>query len=139
MGNVVVFNCTVRGLRDLVEMPGFTSFVRGDHPSHQQEMMLKGVNVAIRIGDVTVLPGDVVLGYMNGVVFIPPHLAERVVKIGELVMIRDEFGQLRLREGKYTPGEIDNRWTPEIEEDFSQWKDKNGRKLLFPKEEIQEL
>ena len=138
-GNGVVFNGTVRDLKDLIQMPGFTSFIRGDHPSYQQDMMLKAVNVAIRIGNVTVLPGDVVLGYMNGVIFIPPHLAEKVVKIGEIVMIRDQFGQQRLREGKYTPGQIDNRWTPEIEKDFSAWMDANAKILPFSREEIQEL
>jgi 4-hydroxy-4-methyl-2-oxoglutarate aldolase len=138
-GNGVVFNGTVRDIRELEEMPGLTSFVRGDHPSYQQEMMLKGVNVAIRIGPVTVLPGDVVLGYLDGVVFIPPHLAERVVKTGELVLVRDEFGQIRLKEGKYTPGQIDNRWTDEIEADFAQWINDNPGKLPFSREEMQEL
>src|SRR5690606_23819573 len=115
------------------------SFIRGDHPSHQREMMLKGVNVAIRIGPVTVLPGDVVLGYMDGVAFIPPHLAEKVVKVGELVLVRDEFGQMRLREGKYTSGQIDNRWTAEIEKDFAMWISNNPGKLLFSEAEMQEL
>lgn len=138
-GNGVVFNGTVRDLRDLMDMPGFTSFIRGDHPSHQREMMLKGINVAIRIGPVTVLPGDVILGYMDGVAFIPPHLAEKVVKVGELVLVRDEFGQMRLREGKYTSGQIDNRWTEEIEKDFAQWISNNPGKLLFSQAEMQEL
>jgi len=138
-GNGVVFNGTVRDLRDLVAMPGFVSFVRGDHPSHQREMMLTGVNTIIRIGPVTVIPGDVVLGYMEGVSFIPPHLVEKVVKTGEIVLLRDEFGQLRLKEGKYTPGQIDDRWTDDIEKDFSQWLDKNPGKLKFSKAEMQEL
>lgn len=138
-GNGVVFNGTVRDLRELGEMPGFTSFVRGDHPSYQQEMMLKSINNAIRIGPVTVLPGDVVLGYINGVVFIPPHLLERVVKTGEIVLVRDEFGQMRLKEGKYTSGQIDNRWTPEIEADFEKWIKANPEKLPFSNEEMQKL
>lgn len=138
-GNGVVFNGTVRDLRDLEAMPGFTSFIRGDHPSYQQEMMLKGINVAIKIGPVTVLPGDVVLGYMDGVVFIPPHLAERVVKTGELVLVRDEFGQMRLREGKYTSGQIDSRWTDVLEADFAQWIRSNPGKLPFSQEEMQQL
>jgi regulator of RNase E activity RraA len=138
-GNGVVFNGTVRDLRDLTNMPGFTAFVRGDHPSYQKEMMLSGINVPIRIGPVTVLPGDVILGYMNGVAFIPPHLVEKVVKTGEIVLLRDEFGQLRLKEGKYTSGQIDNRWTEEIENDFSSWLDENPGKLKFSKAEMQEL
>lgn len=138
-GNGVVFNGTVRDLRDLEAMPGFTSFIRGDHPSYQQQMMLKAVNVAIRIGPVTVLPGDIVLGYMDGVAFIPPHLAEKVVKVGELVLVRDEFGQIRLKEGKYTSGQIDNRWTPGIEADFAKWIAANPGKLPYSREEMQEL
>lgn len=138
-GNGVVFNGAVRDLRDLMEMKGFTSFIRADHPSYQTDMMLKGINVAIRIGPVTVLPGDVVLGYMVGVVFIPPHLAERIVKTGELVLVRDEFGQIRLREGKYTSGQIDSRWSPEIEADFESWISVNPGKLPYSKAEMQEL
>ena len=138
-GNGVVFNGTVRDLRDLNDMKGFTAFVRGDHPSYQQQMMLTGINISIRIGGVTVLPGDIVLGYLDGVIFIPPHLAERIVKIGELVKVRDEFGQQRLREGKYTAGQIDGRWSPEIEKDFASWMDTNNIKLRFPKEEFQDL
>ena len=118
-GNGVVFNGMVRDINDLIQMKGFTSFIRGYDPSYNQEMMLTGINVPIRIGGVTVLPGDIVLGSLYGVIFIPPHLAEKIVKIGELVKVRDEFGQLRLREGKYTSGQIDGRWTPDIEKDFS--------------------
>ena len=138
-GNGVVFNGAVRDLRDLEAMPGFTSFMRGDHPSYQQEMMLKGINVAIRIGNVSVLPGDIILGRLDGVLFIPPHVVERVVKTGELVLVRDEFGQIRLREGKYTSGQIDSRWTDAIEADFATWINANPDKLPFSKQEMQEL
>ena len=138
-GNGVIINGTVRDLEGLREIPGFTSFIRGSHPSYQQQMMLTGINVPIRIGPVTVLPGDVVLGKLDGVIFIPPHLVEKVVKTGELVMLRDRFGHQRLREGKYTPGQIDGRWNAEIEKDFSQWLEAHIDELPVPKEDIQEL
>jgi 4-hydroxy-4-methyl-2-oxoglutarate aldolase len=138
-GNGVVLNGTVRDLDGLSEIPGFTSFIRGSHPSYQQEMMLSGINIPIRIGSVTVLPGDIVLGKLDGVIFIPPHLAEKVVKTGELVLLRDQFGHTRLREGKYTPGQIDGKWTAEIEKDFSAWLKKNIGDLPVSKEEIEEL
>jgi 4-hydroxy-4-methyl-2-oxoglutarate aldolase len=35
--------------------------------------------------------------------------------------LRDAFGHQRLREGKYTPGQIDQQWTDEIKKDFLQW------------------
>jgi regulator of RNase E activity RraA len=44
------------------------------------------------------MPGDVVLGRDGGVIFIPPHLAENVVKTSEIVRLRDLFGHQRLRE-----------------------------------------
>jgi len=138
-GNGVIINGTVRDLDGLSEIKGFTSFVRGSHPSYQQEMMLTGINTPIRIGSVTVLPGDIALGRLDGVIFIPPHLAEKVVKTGELVILRDQFGHMRLREGKYTPGQIDRKWTADIEKDFSAWLKANIGDLPVPKEEIEEL
>ena len=138
-GNGVVFNGTVRDLGGLMQISGFTSFIRGTHPSYQHEMMLTGINIPIRIGPVTVLPGDIVLGKLDGVVFIPPHLAEKVVKTGELVLLRDEFGHQRLREGKYAPGQIDGRWSVDIEKDFSIWLKTNINDLPVSKEEIQKL
>ena len=87
----------------------------------------------------TVIPGDVVLGRDGGVIFIPPHLAEKVVTVSEIVRLRDMFGQLRLRQQKYTPGQIDSRWSDEIEKDFSKWLNDHMDELPVPKEQIEEL
>jgi regulator of RNase E activity RraA len=127
-GNGVVFNGTVRDMEGLRTIPGFTSFFRGSHPSYQQEMMITGINVPIRIGPVTVIPGDIVLGKQDGVMFIPPHLVEKVVKAGELVQLKDQFGHQRLKEGKYTPGQIDGKWTSEIDKDFASWLETKNKK-----------
>ena len=40
---------------------------------------------------------------------------------GEEVALRDSFGHQMLREGKYTPGEIDRKWSDEIEAAFEEW------------------
>jgi hypothetical protein len=93
----------------------------------------------VRIGHATVMPGDVVLGRDGGVLFIPPQLAETVVKSSEITRLRDIFGHQRLREGKYTAGQIDTRWAEPIEVDFTGWLRKNMDKLPVPKEQIQEL
>ena len=39
-------------------------------------VMLTGINIPIRIGNATVMPGDVVLGDEEGLFFIPPHLVK---------------------------------------------------------------
>jgi regulator of RNase E activity RraA len=67
---------------------------------------LGGINKPTHIGKVTVTPGDVVLGRDRGVIFLPPHLAEKVVKTSEVVRLRDMFGHQRLHEQKYTPGRL---------------------------------
>ena len=139
-GNGVVHDAAVRDIEGIEELPGFTSFVRGWHPSYASPtIMLMGVNTPVRIGQTTVMPGDVVLGRDGGVVFIPAHLAEQVVKTSELINLRDTFGKLRLSEGKYTPGQIDTRWIDEIEEDFSRWLEGHMNDLPVSKEAIQEL
>jgi 4-hydroxy-4-methyl-2-oxoglutarate aldolase len=139
-GNGVVHDAAVRDIEGIKELPNFTSFVRGWHPSYASPtIMLLGVNTPIRIGHATVMPGDVVLGKDNGVIFIPPHLAEKVVKTSELISLRDTFGKSRLKEGKYTPGQIDAGWNDEIEADFSRWLENHVDKLPVPKEAIQTL
>jgi len=81
----------------------------------------------------------VVLGRNGGVLFIPPHLALQVVETSEIVRLRDMFGHQRLREKKYTAGQIDSRWPAEIERDFSQWLKDNKTALPVSPERVEEL
>jgi regulator of RNase E activity RraA len=138
-GNGVVFDGSVRDIAGLSEIKGFNAFVRGWDPTAIKDMMLIGLNTPIRIGRVTVLPGDVVLAKREGVIFIPAQFAEEVVNEAERTMLRDLFGHQRLREGKYTPGQIDTRWTREIEQDFTQWLMQNKDRLEVPKSTIDAL
>ena len=119
----VVFYGSVRDIEGLEEIKGFNGWIKGYDPSYIQQMMLGGINVPIRIGRATVLPGDVVLAKKGGVVFIPAQYLEDLVKNSEFVELTDEFGHMRLREGKYTPGQIDQQWSDEIKKDFLQWLD----------------
>jgi hypothetical protein len=101
--------------------------------------MIVGINRPTRIRTVTVMPGDVVLGKLGVVVFIPPHLAERVVNSSELVRLEDMFGILRIREGKYTAGQIDARWNDQIQKDFTQWLKDNVKKLPVGEQQVKEI
>ncbi len=111
------------GIRELTDV---AFFCRGQDPSAIADVTLAGVNVPIRIGEVTVLPGDIVLGTETGVTFIPAHLAKDVVESSENVRTRDRFGKQRLGEGKYTPGEIDRKWDDHIETDYQGWLQEKG-------------
>jgi len=145
-GNGIVYDGAVRDVNGLKEIGGFTSFFRSYHPSHHLNnpdgalnTTLIGINRPTIIGKATVMPGDVVLGRDGGVIFIPPHLAEKVVMTSEVVRLRDMFGHTRLREQKYTAGQIDNRWSDEIERDFSAWLAEHIDELPVSKDQIQEL
>lgn len=145
-GNGIVYDGAIRDINGLKELRSFTSFFRTYHPSHhlnnpagELNTTLIGINQPTRIGKATVMPGDIVLGRDGGVIFIPPHLAEKVVKISELVRLRDMFSHQRLREGKYTSGQIDTRWSDDIERDFSKWLNDHINELPVPKSQIQEL
>lgn len=138
-GNGVIFDGSVRDLEGLEEIQGFNAWVRGWHPSFIKDMTLVGINLPIRIGGATVFPGDVVLAKREGVIFIPAHLAEKVVQKAEAIMLRDQFGHQRLREGKYTPGQIDSQWSDEIRQDFAKWLEANMDKLPVPREAIKEI
>lgn len=140
-GNGVVHDAAVRDLEGIEELgERFTSFVRGWHPTYASPtIMLTGMNCPIRLGLATAMPGDVVLGKREGVIFIPPHLAEKVVTTSEIIRLRDIFGKERLSEGRYTSGQIDARWTDEIERDFSRWLEDHLDQLPVPREAIQEF
>ncbi len=136
-GNGVVFNGSVRDIEGLGEIKGFNAFVRGWDPSAIKDMVLAGMNVPIRMGDAVVLPGDIVLGKREGVMFIPAQLAEEVVLTSEVVRLKDRFGHQRLREGKYTPGQVDRAWSTDIKSDFWQWYEALPEKPATPRETIE--
>jgi 4-hydroxy-4-methyl-2-oxoglutarate aldolase len=133
----VVFYGSVRDIEGLDEIDGFNGWIKGYDPSYIQQMMLGSINAPIRIGRATVLPGDVVLAKKGGVVFIPPQFLQDLVQNSEFVQLRDAFGHQRLREGKYTPGQIDQQWTDGIKKDFLQWLD-TQKNLPMSRKELDE-
>lgn len=121
-GGVIFDGGGVRDVAGLLDIEGFNGWFRGDDPSYLKEQMLTSINYPIRIGRAIVLPGDVVLANQHGgVIFIPSHLVAELVISSEVVGLRDLFGFQRLREKKYTPGQIDTKWTDAIKTDFLQW------------------
>lgn len=121
----IIFNGSVRDLEGLTEIEGFNGWIRGSDPSAISEMMTATVNGPIRIGRVTVLPGDVVLAKKQGIVFIPPHLVAECVIAGEYTSLRDQFNFFCIRTEKF---KYDNERfvdvTPEeFEAAFVEWID----------------
>jgi len=112
------------GIRDneqVVQIPGIQVYYRGVDPTGIGDVTMTSFNGPTRIGKATCLPGDVVLGTISGVIFIPSHLAEEVVVHAEKSHVRDIFGFQRLEEKVYTTAQIDGRWTLEMFDDFLNW------------------
>ncbi|OIN59213.1 RraA family protein [Arsenicibacter rosenii] len=135
----VIFDGSVRDLEGLEEIEGFNGWVRGFDPSYIQDMTMTCINCPIRIGRAIAMPGDVVLAKKEGIIFIPAHLAEKVILESEFVSIQDAFGHQMLREGKYTPGQIDQQWTAEIKQDFMKWIDQNPARVPMPRADLDKL
>jgi 4-hydroxy-4-methyl-2-oxoglutarate aldolase len=133
----VIFYGSVRDVEGLEDINGFNAWMKGSDPSYIQQMMLTGINVPIRIGRATVLPGDIVLAKKTGTIFIPAQMVEDLVLSSEFIQLKDEFGHQRLREKKYTPGQIDQQWSDEIKNDFLHWLS-NKKDLPMTRQELDE-
>ena len=117
----VIFYGSVRDIEGLEEIKGFNGWVKGYDPSYIQQMMLAGINVPIRIGQRNCIAGRCGAGKKRRRCIYSCTFLEDLVLNSEFVELRDAFGHQRLREGKYTPGQIDQQWTDEIKKDFLQW------------------
>jgi regulator of RNase E activity RraA len=126
-GAGAVIDGGIRDYQGLVELDDVNFYFRGADPTAIADVTLAGINIPVRIGHITVLPGDVVLGTPTGVIAIPPHLATEIAERAEDTVVRDRFGKLRLAEGTYTSGDIDvSVWRQDIEADFVAWRDSAG-------------
>ncbi len=95
-------------IRDLEGIAPFdmAGYFRAATPPAIRNVMVTGINVPVRIGNTTVVPGDVVLGDREGVYFIPPHLVKDIVDAADITHIHDEWTRLKFNEGKYKSSEI---------------------------------
>ncbi|MCC5938498.1 MAG: RraA family protein [Lunatimonas sp.] len=136
-GKGVVFYGSVRDMQELKETDGFNAWIKGHDPSYIRDMTPTSINAPIRIGEVTVFPGDVVFANDYGTVFIPAYLVEELVISSELVGLRDEFERVLLQEGKYPSGEIHGQWNEAIKNEFRAWVKKYPKPLAVSMEQIE--
>jgi regulator of RNase E activity RraA len=100
-----VIDGAIRDLDGISEF-GMGGYYRGAVPPAINNVMVTGINVPVRIGHVTVMPGDVVFGDREGVYFIPPHLVKELVDEAEITHVHDEWTKKKFDTGKYKSTEI---------------------------------
>jgi 4-hydroxy-4-methyl-2-oxoglutarate aldolase len=94
--------------RDLDGIAGMMMpcYYRSVHPSAIGGATLSAINVPIRIGNVTVMPGDLVVGDREGVSFIPAQNVEAILDRADETHIHDDWTRKKFDEGKYKSSEI---------------------------------
>jgi regulator of RNase E activity RraA len=101
----LVVDGAIRDLDGIAEME-MPAYFRHTHPSAIGNVMISGINIPVRIGNTTVMPGDLVFGDSEGVYFIPPALVQQVVDNADTIHIHDEWTRKKFDEGKYKSSEI---------------------------------
>ena len=104
-GGGLVVDGAVRDLEGLSQI-AMPAYFRHAHPTAISNVMITGVNIPVRIGNVTVMPGDLVVGDREGVYFIPPALVSAVLDTADVTRIHDEWTKKKFDEGKYKSSDI---------------------------------
>jgi regulator of RNase E activity RraA len=104
-GGGLVVDGSIRDLDGLseIDMPGY---FRAADPTPIDNVMLTGINIPVRIGGVTVMPGDLAVGDREGVYFIPPQFVKEVLDRADEIHVHDEWTKKKFDEGKYKSSEI---------------------------------
>ena len=120
-GGGLVVDGSIRDLNGIseIDMP---AYFRAVDPTPIGNVMLTGINVPIRIGSVTVMPGDLVVGDREGVYFIPPQLVKEVLDRADEIRIHDEWTKKKFDEGKYKSSEIySTPADPKLQQEYQEY------------------
>lgn len=120
-GGGLVVDGSIRDLDGIakIDMP---AYFRSADPTPIGNVMLTGINVPIRIGSVTVMPGDLVVGDREGVYFIPPQFVKEVLDHADETHIHDEWTKKKFDEGKYKSSEIySSPKDPKLQQEYREY------------------
>jgi regulator of RNase E activity RraA len=104
-----VIDGAIRDLDGIAPLLDLAGYYRGATPPAIHSVMVAGINIPVRIGNTTVMPGDVVFGDREGVSFIPPHLVQGIIDEAQVTHIHDEWTKKKFDEGRYRSTEIYSR------------------------------
>ena len=117
----LVVDGAIRDLEGISQM-AMPAYVRGVHPTPIGNVVITGINVPVRIGKATVLPGDLVFGDSEGVYFIPPALVQKVVDNADEVHVHDEWTRKKFDEGRYKSADVyGSPKDPELKKEYEEY------------------
>lgn len=127
--NGLVVDGAIRDLEGISDM-AMPAYFRKTHPSFLTNVTITGINVPVRIGNATVMPGDLVLGDPEGIYFIPPQLVQQTVDNADEVHIHDEWTRKKFDEGKYKSIDIySSPKDPALKKEYEEYKAKRLQEL----------
>jgi regulator of RNase E activity RraA len=125
----LVVDGAIRDLEGISDM-AMPAYFRKTHPSFLTNVTITGINVPVRIGNATVMPGDLVLGDPEGIYFIPPQLVQQTVDNADEVHIHDEWTRKKFDEGKYKSIDIySSPKDPALKKEYEEYKAKRLQEL----------
>lgn len=97
------------GVRDVEQMKKIDVqvYFRGVDPTPIRDCQLVSFNGPCRIGEALCVPGDIVIGNENGVLFLPSHMVDFVIENAFKMQARDLYAFPRLKAGQYTTADVD--------------------------------
>jgi len=117
----IVVDGSIRDLEGISEMD-MPLYYRHAHPSYIANVTLTGINIPIRIGGATVMPGDLVVGDPEGVYFVPPQMVQQMLDGADRTHIHDEWTKLKFSEGKYKSSDIySSPKDPELKKEYEEY------------------
>jgi 4-hydroxy-4-methyl-2-oxoglutarate aldolase len=127
--NGLVVDGAIRDLEGISEM-AMPAYFRKTHPSALTNVTITGINVPVRIGSVTVMPGDMVFGDKEGLYFVPPQFVQQIVDNADVVHIHDEWTRKKFAEGKYKSIEIySSPKDPALQKEYKEYLDKRLKEI----------
>ncbi|QCS44965.1 4-carboxy-4-hydroxy-2-oxoadipate aldolase/oxaloacetate decarboxylase [Natrinema versiforme] len=96
----IVIDGAIRDRRDIEEME-FPVYARGVHPQGPLKQDPGSINVTVSCGDVSIKPGDIVVGDDEGVTAVPADSAERVLEDSKEKLTAESDLRERAEAGEY--------------------------------------
>ena len=124
-----VVDGTIRDLQGTFDLP-LNIFFKQAHPSAVSGVLMVGLNIPVEISGAVAMPGDVVLGDREGVIFIPPHLVAEVLENADAIHIKDEWTKAKLITGNYRASTLyGSPLSPEMQKEFDAFKKKRMQEI----------
>ena len=128
----VIVDGGIRDLSELLPWDDFPIYYKGAHASAMADQVGVAWNAPVRIGPITVLPGDVIIADVEGVLAFPPQLAAELIAAAEETVYTENFKREMMRSGKYRSRDIYPSLSPELEQRFEEWKKTHRKEGVMP-------